>query len=107
MTLEEYAVAKLQEKDKEILENNLTIGKLMSRIDELEAEIDYQRRLRKKFARMFEIRQWQDGTGMYVSFDCGSSNAYSEERIAEFYEAVNYLGLQLPEPKKQETENES
>lgn len=98
MTLEEYAVAKLQEKDQKIAEGDEVIDKLMHRIDELESEIDYQRKCRERFSKMFKVVQYRDPKdGYYINFECGSSNSYSEERREEFLEAMNYLGLKLPE----------
>lgn len=100
-TLEHYAVMKLEEKDR--------------RIEELEREVDELTKVnqtmlqdRKKLGEMFEVRSWSNDTGMYVAFNCGHSNSYSEELREQFYWVVDVLGLKLPEINKhKEDEYES
>ena len=100
-TLEHYAVMKLEEKDRRIEELEREQDKLMSKIDELTQDF-------KKLGEMFEVRSLSNGAGMYVAFDCGYSNSYSEELREQFYWVVNMLGLKLPElntPKEDEDES--
>ena len=100
-TLEQYAIMKLEEKDRRIEELEREQDKLMAKLDELTQDF-------KKLGEMFEVRSWSDGSGMYVAFDCGYSNSYSEEVREQFYWVVNMLGLKLPEfntPKEDEDES--
>lgn len=107
-TLEQYAIAQLEEKDRRIEELEREQDKLMSKLDELTQEHQTMIQNLKKFGEFFEVRSWNDGTGMYVSFDCGCSNSYSEELRDQFFWVVDMLGLELPEPKKpKEVEDES
>ena len=99
-TLEHYAIAKLEEKDRRIEELEREQDKLMSKIDEITQEHQTMVQNLKKFGEFFEVRSWNDGTGMYVSFDCGCSNSYSEELRDQFFWVVNLLGLELPEPMR-------
>ena len=107
-TLEQYAIMKLEEKDNRIEELEREQDKLMAKIDELTQEHQTMLQDFKKFCQMFEVRSWSDGSGMYVAFDCGNSNSYSEELREQFYWVVNMLGLKLPEfntYKEDEDEN--
>ena len=107
-TLEQYAIMKLEEKDNRIEELEREQDKLMAKIDELTQEHQTMLQDFKKFCQMFEVRSWSDGTGMYISFDCGNSNSYSEELREQVYWVVNLLGLKLPEVntyKEDEDEN--
>lgn len=107
-TLEQYAITQLEEKDRRIEELEREQDKLMSKLDELTQEHQTMVQNLKKFGEFFEVRSWNDGTGMYVSFDCGCSNSYSEELRDQFFWVVDMLGLELPEPKKpKEVEDES
>ena len=89
-TLEQYAIMKLEEKDRRIEELEREQDKLMAKIDEFTQNF-------KKLGEMFEVRSWSDGSGMYVAFDCGYSNSYSEELREQFCWVVDMLGLKLPE----------
>lgn len=107
-TLEQYAIAQLEEKDRRIEELEREQDKLMSKLDELTQEHQTMVQNLKKFGEFFEVRSWNDHTGMYISFDCGCSNSYSEELRDQFFWVVDMLGLELPEPKKpKEDEDES
>ena len=100
-TLEHYAIMKLEEKDRRIEELEREQDKLMAKIDELTQNF-------KKLGEFFEVRSLSNGAGMYVAFDCGYSNSYSEELREQFYWVVNMLGLKLPEfntPKEDEDES--
>ena len=99
-TLEHYAIMKLEEKDRRIEELEREQDKLMAKIDELTQEHQTMLQDFKKFCQMFEVRSWSDGSGMYVAFDCGYSNSYSEELREQFYWVVDVLGLKLPELNK-------
>ena len=100
-TLEHYAIMKLEEKDRRIEELEREQDKLMAKIDEFTQDF-------KKLGEMFEVRSLINGTGMYVAFDCGYSNSYSEELREQFYWVVNMLGLKLPDINKhKEDEDES
>lgn len=106
-TLEHYAIMKLEEKDRRIEELEREQDKLMLKLDELTQEHQTTLQNLKKFGELFEVRSWNDGSGrsgMYVSFDCGSSISYSEELRNQFFWVVNMLGLKLPENKKPEAE---
>ena len=92
-TLEQYAIMKLEEKDNRIEELEREQDKLMAKIDEFTQNF-------KKLGEFFEVRSWNDGTGMYVAFDCGYSNSYSDELREQFYWVVDVLGLKLPEINK-------
>ena len=107
-TLEQYAIMKLEEKDRRIEELERGQDKLMAKLDELTQEHQTMLQDFKKFCQMFEVRSWSDGTGMYISFDCGNSNSYSEELREQFYWVVDVFGLKLPEfnaPKEDEDES--
>lgn len=107
-TLEQYAIAQLEEKDRRIEELEREQDKLMSKLDELTQEHQTMVQNLKKFGEFFEVRSWNDHTGMYISFDCGCSNSYSEELRDQFFWVVDMLGLELPELKKpKEVEDES
>ena len=107
-TLEQYAIMKLEEKDNRIEELEREQDKLMAKIDEITQEHQTMLQDFNKFCEMFEVRSWSDGTGMYISFDCGNSNSYSEELREQLYCVVNLVGLKLPEfntYKEDEDEN--
>ena len=96
-TLEHYAIMKLEEKDRRIEELEREQDKLMAKLDELTKVNQTMLYDRKKLGKMFEVRSWSDGSGMYVAFDCGYSNSYSEELREQFYWVVDVFGLKLPE----------
>ena len=107
-TLEQYAIMKLEEKDNRIEELEREQDKLMAKIDELTQEHQTMLQDFKKLGEMFKVHNFSNGTGMYVAFDCGYSNSYSEELREQFYWVVNMLGLKLPEfntPKEDEDES--
>ena len=107
-TLEHYAIMKLEEKDNRIEELEREQDKLMAKIDELTQEHQTMLQDFKKLGEMFEVHSFSNDTGMYVAFDCGTSNSYSEELREQFYWVVNMLGLKLPEFNNyKEDENES
>ena len=99
-TLEHYAIMKLEEKDNRIEELEREQDKLMTKIDELTNVNQTMLQDRKKLGEMFEVHNFSNGTGMYVAFDCGYSNSYSEELREQFYWVVDVLGLKLPELNK-------
>ena len=99
-TLEQYAIMKLEEKDNRIEELEREQSKMMAKIDELTQEHQTMLQDFKKLGEMFEVHSFSNDTGMYVAFDCGYSNSYSEELREQFYWVVDVLGLKLPEINK-------
>lgn len=97
-TLEHYAIAKLEEKDRRIEELEREQDKLMSKIDELTQEYQHLRQQVSEFGARCEIHSYNsEPTRKFISFPSVNSKNWNDEPEAEFDMLVNLFGIKEDE----------
>ena len=93
-TLEHYAIAKLEEKDRRIEELEREQDKLMSKIDELTQEYQHLRQQVSEFGARCDIHSYNsEPDRKYISFPSVNSTNWNDEPEAEFDMLVNLFGI--------------
>lgn len=97
-TLEQYAIAQLEEKDRRIEELECERDKLMSKIDEITQEYQHLRQGVKEFGTRCEIHSYNsEPDRKYISFPSVNSKNWNGEPEAEFDRLVKLFDIKEDE----------
>ena len=97
-TLEHYAIAKLEEKDRRIEELEREQDKLMSKIDELTQEYQHLRQQVSEFGARCDIHSYSsEPDRKYISFPSVNSKNWNDEPESEFEMWVTLFGIKEDE----------
>lgn len=97
-TLEQYAIAQLEEKDRRIEELECERDKLMSKIDEITQEYEHLRQGVKEFGARCGIQSYSSApTRKYISFPSVNSIDWNDEPEVEFERWVNLFDIKEDE----------
>jgi len=97
-TLEQYAIAQLEEKDRRIEELVQEQDKLMAKVDELTQEYQHLRQQVSEFGASCEIHFYNsEPDRKYISFPSVNSKNWNGEPEAEFDRLVKLFGIKEDE----------